>query len=151
MLVEAVVRYEPQLGLNAMEQPVKHQLLACIGILLGEHVEGEAEPPHPAPGDGAVRETGKAGWWSLGFRLACGTRSGRWVKDHHRTTERHTPQPARVSLAELTGLLEIALGEIWLDLRFRGRCGAEQRPGIARLLKPPTEVLSFFQQIREAP
>ena len=38
-----------------------------------------------------------------------------------------TPQPARVSLAELRGLLEIAPGELWLDLRFRSRCGAEQR------------------------
>jgi hypothetical protein len=45
MLVEAVVRYEPQLGLNAMEQPVKHKLLAYIGIVLREHVQGEAEPP----------------------------------------------------------------------------------------------------------
>ena len=112
MLVEAVVRYEPQLGLNAMEQPVKHYLLAYIGILLREHVQGEAEPPQPAPGDGAVRETRKAGWRPLRFRLACGTRSGRLVNDHHRTTERHTPQPARVSLAELRGFLEIALGEL---------------------------------------
>ena len=28
-------------------------------------------------------------------------RSGRLVNDHHQTTERHTPQPARVSIAEL--------------------------------------------------
>ena len=126
MLVEAVVRYEPQLGLNAMEQPVKHDLLAYIGIVLREHVQGEAEPPQPAPGDGAVRETRKAGWRPLRFRLACGTRSGRLVNDHHRTTERHTPQPARVSLAELRGFLEIALGELWLDLRLRSRCSAEQ-------------------------
>ena len=111
---------------------MKHYLLACIGILLREHVQGPGEPPQPAPRDGAVRETRKAGWRPLRFRLACGTRSGRLVKDHHRTTERHTPQPARVSLAELRGLLEIALGELWLDLRFRSRCGAEQRDeGIA--------------------
>src|SRR5689334_23356156 len=52
---------------------------------------------------------------------------GRLVKDHHRTTERHTPQPARVSLAELLGFLEPALGGLWLDLCIRGRCGTEQR------------------------
>ena len=120
------LRHEPQLGLNAMEQPVKHHLLAYIGILLREHVQGEAEPPQPAPGDGAVRETRKAGWRPLRFRLACRTRSGRLVNDHHRTTERHTPQPARVSLAELRGFLEIALGELWLDLRLRSRRSAQQ-------------------------
>jgi hypothetical protein len=57
MLVEAVFRYEPQLGLNAMEQPVKHILPAYIGIRVREHRQGVAEPPQPAPGDGAVRET----------------------------------------------------------------------------------------------
>ena len=101
-------------------------LLAYIGIVLREHVQGKAEPPQPAPGDGAVRETRKAGWRPLRFRLACGTRSGRLVKDHHRTTERHTPQPARVSLAELRGFLEIALSELRLDLCIRSRCGAKQ-------------------------
>jgi hypothetical protein len=59
MLVEAVLRDEPQLRLNAMKQPVKHHLLAYIGSLLREHVQGEAEPPQPAPGDGAVHETPK--------------------------------------------------------------------------------------------
>src|SRR6185295_19563946 len=110
-----------------MEQPVKQYLLAYIGVLLREHVQGPAEPPQPAPGDGAVHETRKARCRPLRLRLARGTRSGRLVNDHHRTTERHTPQPARVSLAELRGLLEIALGELRLDLRFRSRCGAEQR------------------------
>src|SRR5260370_3328184 len=106
MIVEAVARREPQLGLNAMEQPVKHHLLAYIGSLVREHIQGVAEPPQTAPGDGAVRETRKAGWRPLGFRLACGTRSGRLVNDHHRTTERHTPQPALFPLPELRGFLE---------------------------------------------
>src|SRR6185503_11276466 len=92
-----------------------------------EHEQGKGEPLQPTPGDGAVRETRKAGRRPLRFRLACGTRSSRWVKDHHRTTERHTPQPARVSLAELRGFLEIALGELWLDLRLRSRRSAEQQ------------------------
>ena len=109
-----------------MEQPLKHQLLAYIGILLREHVQREGEPPQPAPGDGAVRETRKAGWRPLRFRLAGRARSGRWVKDHHRTTERHTPQPARVSLAKLRGLLEVLLGELRLDLCIRSRCGTKQ-------------------------
>src|SRR5439155_17051602 len=63
MLIEAVVvsMPEPQLGLNAMEQPVKHVLLAYIGIRAREHRQWEVEPPQPAPGDGAVRETRKAG------------------------------------------------------------------------------------------
>jgi hypothetical protein len=39
MLVETVVRYEPQLGLNAMEQPVKHDLLPYIGVLLPDRCE----------------------------------------------------------------------------------------------------------------
>ena len=117
---------ESQLGLNSMEQSVKHYLLACVGILLREHAQGEAEPPQPAPGYGAVHEALKAGWRPLRFRLACGARSGRLVNDHHRTTERHTPQPARVSLAELRGFLEIALGELWLDLRLRSRRSAKQ-------------------------
>src|SRR6185295_1177516 len=121
MLVEAVVRYEPQLGLNTMEQPVKHELLAYIGIVLRKHVQGEAEPPQPAPGDGAVHETRKARWLPLRFRLACGARSRGLVNDHHRTTERHTPQPARVSFAERLGFLEIALSELWLDLSMRSR------------------------------
>ena len=121
------LRYESELGLNAMEQPVKHHLLAYIGIFLREHEQGKAEPPQPAPGDGAVRETRKAGRRPLRFRLARGTRSGRLVNDHHRTTERHTPQPARVSLAELRGFLEIALGELWLDLRLGSRRTAEQQ------------------------
>src|SRR6516162_2508085 len=54
-------------------------------------------------------------------------RSGRLVEDHHRTTERHTPQPARVSLAELRGLLEPSLSELRLDLAIGRRCGAKQR------------------------
>src|SRR6185295_912969 len=74
MLVEAVVRYEPQLGLNAMEQTVKHHLLAYIGIVRREHVQREAEPPQPAPGDRAVHEAWKAGRLPFRFRLACGTR-----------------------------------------------------------------------------
>jgi hypothetical protein len=117
MLVEAVAVSlpEPQLGLNAMEQPVKHILLPCIGIAR-EHIQGKAEPSHPAPSDWArprYPESGvaappvPAGLWHA-FRSL--------VKDHHRTTERHTPQPARVSLAELGGLLEPSLRELWLDL-----------------------------------
>ena len=105
---------------------MKHHLLAYIGIVRREHVQGEAEPPQPAPRDGAVRETRKAGWLPLRFRLACGTRSRCLVNDHHRTTERHTPQPARVSLAERPGFLEIALSELWLDLSIRSRRSAEQ-------------------------
>src|SRR5262249_32421373 len=126
MLVEAVVRYEPQLGLNAMEQPVKYHLLPYIGIVLREHVQGKAEPPKPAPYDRTVRETRKAGWRPLRFRLARRARSSRLVNNHHRTTERRTPQPARVSLAELRGFLEIALGELGLDLRLGSRRSAEQ-------------------------
>src|SRR6185295_3386481 len=110
-----------------MEQPVKQYLLAYIGSLLREHVQGPAEPPQAAPVDGAVHVTRKARCRPLRLRLACGTRSGRLVKDHHRTTERHSPQPARVSLAELRGFFEIALGELWFDLRLDRRCGAEQR------------------------
>src|SRR5215472_18463055 len=53
-------------------------------------------------------------------------RSGRLVKDHHRTTERHTPQPAGVSLAELRGLFEPALSELWSDLCIRRRCGDKE-------------------------
>ena len=34
----ARVRHEPQLGLNTMKQPVKHVLLAYIGIVHREHV-----------------------------------------------------------------------------------------------------------------
>src|ERR1041384_2133062 len=127
MLVEAVFRDEPQLGLNAVEEPVKHDLLAYIGIVRREHVQGKAEPPQPAPGDRAVRETRSAGWRPLRLRLACGTRSGRLVNDYHRTTERHTPQPARVSLAELRGFFKIAFSELWFDLRLGRCCGAEQR------------------------
>jgi hypothetical protein len=52
---------------------------------------------------------------------------GRLVKDHHRTTERHTPQAARVSLAELRGLPEPTLGELWLDLAIGRRYAAKQR------------------------
>src|SRR5215475_12971587 len=51
---------------------------------------------------------------------------GRLVKDHHRTTERYAPQPARVSLAELRDFLEPSLGELWLDLCIRDRCRAKQ-------------------------
>jgi hypothetical protein len=51
---------------------------------------------------------------------------GRLVKDHHRTTERHTPQPARVSLAELRDLVEPALSDLWLDLAIGRRYGAKQ-------------------------
>src|SRR5688572_19315055 len=59
--------------------------------------------------------------------MACGTGSSSLVKDHQRTTERHTPQPARVSLAELRDLLEPSLRDLWLDLCIRTHCGAEQR------------------------
>src|SRR5258707_4000573 len=78
MLIEAVVVSlpEPQLGLNAMEQPVKHVLLAYIGIRAREHRQGEIEPTQAAPGDGAVHATRKAGWLPLRFRLAGRTRSG---------------------------------------------------------------------------
>ena len=37
------------------------------------------------------------------------------------TTERHTPQPARVSLAERAGLLEVLLCALLIDLRHRRR------------------------------
>jgi hypothetical protein len=62
MLVGAVVVSVPerQLGLDAMEQPVNQVLLARIDIAR-EHGQGEAEPACSAPGDGAVRETEKAG------------------------------------------------------------------------------------------
>ena len=124
MLVEAVLRHEPQLGLNAMEQPVKHHLLAYVGSVRREHGQGKSEPPQPAPRDRSVRETRKAGGRPRRFRLARGTRSGRRINDHQRTTERHTPQPARVPLAELRDFLEIALGELWLDLRLGSRRSA---------------------------
>src|SRR5262245_57745569 len=128
MLVEAVVVSfgERKLGLNAMEESVKHELLTYIGIVLGKHQQGKCEPPLPAPGDGAVRETREARYRPLRFRLARGARSGPLVKDHHRTTERHTPQPARISLAELRGFLEVPLGELRLDLCIRSRCGTKQ-------------------------
>src|SRR4029077_4549104 len=87
---------------------------------------GPGEPPQPAPGDRSVRDTRKARCRSLRFRLACGMSFGRLVKDHHRTTERYAPQPACVSLAELRDFLEPSLGELWLDLCIRGRCGAKQ-------------------------
>jgi hypothetical protein len=82
----------------------------------------------PSHGNGAIAECVFAPFTSphLTEELACGTRSGRSVNDHHRTTERHTPQPTRVSLAELRGFLEIALGELGLDLRLRGRRTAER-------------------------
>src|SRR5215216_2730485 len=57
----AALRRQPQLGLNAMEQTVKHDLLAYVGVFLREHEQGEHEPPHPAPGDRAIGETDKAG------------------------------------------------------------------------------------------
>jgi hypothetical protein len=110
-----------------MKQPVKQKLLAEIGIVLGEHVQRDAEPPQPAPGDRAIHETRKAGRRPVGFRLACRTRSGSLVNDHQRTTERHTPQPARVSLAKPRGFLEVPLSELWLDLRLRNRRNGEQQ------------------------
>src|SRR5262249_9012358 len=138
----------PQVRLNAMEQPVKQESLPFLGSLAREHIPGPGEPPQPAPGDGAVRDTRKAGWRPFGFRLACSARSGHLVKDHHRTTERHTPQPARVSLAELRSFLEPSLGELRLDLCFRSRCGAkqhEQRQSVEMVpnLHFPLPLLSF--------
>lgn len=126
MLVVAVLRHEPQLVLNAMEQPVKHQLLAEIGVIRRKHVQGHAEPPHPAPGDRSVHETRKARRRPVWFRLARGTRAGPLVDNHQRTTERDTPQPARVSLAEPLGFLEVPLGELRLDLCIRSRCVTKQ-------------------------
>jgi hypothetical protein len=67
------------------------------------------------------------GWRPVRFRLACGTRSRRLINDHHRTTERYTPQPPRVSLAKLRGFLEITFGELWFDLRLGSRRSAQQR------------------------
>jgi hypothetical protein len=125
MLIQSVLHGQPQVGLNAMEQPVKHHLLANIGIIVREHVQGEAEPPQATPRDGAVHESRKPGELARRFRLARGTRSGRLIKDHHRTTERHSPQPARVSFAELRGFLEVSLGELRWDLCIRGG-GAKQ-------------------------
>jgi hypothetical protein len=58
--------------------------------------------------------------------MACGARSGRRVENHQRTTERHTPKPARVPLAELLGFIEIALSELRIDLRLRIRYRAKQ-------------------------
>jgi hypothetical protein len=49
MLIEAVVRDEPELGLNAMEHPVEHHLLPCRGVLLREKDKGKLNhrtPPH---------------------------------------------------------------------------------------------------------
>src|SRR5688572_1557652 len=100
MLVVTILRHEPELGLNTMEQAVKQELLAEIGILRWKQVPRHAEPPQPAPRDGAIHEARKAGRRPLRFWLACRTRSGRLVNDHQRTTEGHTPQPSGVSLTQ---------------------------------------------------
>src|SRR5579872_7488160 len=110
-----------------MEQPMKQNSLALIVCLVGEHVPRHGEPPQPAPGDSAVSYTRKAGGRPLRLRLACGMGSGRLIKDHQRTPERHTPQLARVSLAELLDFFEPSLGELRLDLCFRNCGGAKQR------------------------
>jgi len=109
-----------------MEQPVKHQLPAEIGVIRRKHVQGHAEPPHPAPGDRSVHETRKARHRPVWFRLACGTRAGPLVDNHQRTTERDTPQPTRVAFTERRGFLEVALSELRLNLCIRSRCATKQ-------------------------
>lgn len=104
---------------------MKHELLQQIGIVCRQHEQGKGEPPLPAPEDGAVHDAPKAGRRPVGLRLVCGVASSPWVKDHQRTTQRHTPEPARVALAELGDLIEPSLGNLWLDLCIRSHCRAK--------------------------
>src|SRR4030095_516062 len=89
--------------------------MSYLGILLREHVQGEAEPSQPAPRDGAVRETRKAWWMPLRFRLAFGAASGRPVADDHPTAAPH-PAPGAGAARETRKAW-------WLPLRFRLACG----------------------------
>ena len=88
--------------------------------------KGQANHRNPPHNTGPSTKPGKRGWRPLRFRLACGTRSAGLVDNHHRAAERHTPQPARVSLAERRGFLEVALSKLWWNLCIRGRCAAKQ-------------------------
>src|SRR5437762_14290627 len=101
-------------------------LLAYRSILLREHPRGKTEPPLPAPGNGAIRDARETWYRPFRFRLARHPRSGRLVKDHHRTAERYAPHLARVSLAELRDLLEVPLRELGLELCIRRRCRPKQ-------------------------
>jgi hypothetical protein len=121
MLVEAVARREPQLGLNAMEQPVKH--------IAGVHrqscpraYKGGLNHRNPPQSQGRPRNQ-ESSWLPLRFNWLVARVPVAWSKI---TTgpERHTPQPAR-SLAGFVAS-RIALSELRLDLCIRGRCGAKQ-------------------------
>ena len=83
--------------------------------------KGKANHRNPPQETGPSAKPGKRGGGPSGSGWLVARVPVAWVKDHHRTTERHTPQPARVSLAELRGFLELSLGELWLDLRIRSR------------------------------
>jgi hypothetical protein len=61
-------------------------------------------------------------------------------------TKRHTPQPARVSLAELRGFLEIALRDFWLDLGLDTRRSAKQHEQ-----KEPVEIVSSLHRYLPSP
>jgi len=70
MLVETILRHQPELGLNAMEEPVEHYLLPHRRIVLWKKGQGKTEPPHTAPRDGAVHETLQTGCRPSGSRSA---------------------------------------------------------------------------------
>ena len=112
---------QPEAGLDAMKQLVHEQPPALPLIILGDHLPVVRGPRDAAPLDRGVHKAERAGTVTSRRRLACRDRSSGGVRDYHGAAERHSPQPAAVTLAESLCFLEVLLGSGLIDLRHRRR------------------------------
>ena len=104
-----------------MKQLVHEQPPALRLIILGDHLPDVRGPRDAAPLHRRVHEADLAGTVTGWRRLARGDRPGGGVRNHHRAAERHSPQPAAVTLAESLCFLEVLLGAPLIDLCHRRR------------------------------
>ena len=104
-----------------MKQFVHEQPPALTLIILGDHLPDIRGPRDAAPLHRRVYVAERAGTVTGGRRLARGDRPGGGVRNHHGAAERHSPQPAAVTLAERLGFLEVLLCALLIDLCDRRR------------------------------
>ena len=93
-----------------------HEQPSTLSLILGDHLPVVRGPRNAAPLNRRVDEAERAGTVTCRRRLARGDRPSGGVRNHHGAAERHSPQPAAVTLAESLCFLEVLLGALLIDL-----------------------------------